>query len=409
MKKLIPILLFISMVSGCAAVPDGVKNDMSGYRNEERKDFENLDFTYVNVSELADTSETALNKEYTQFKISDNVTLNNSEEIYLMSFENANLTDNISEHFYNAMNLFFTSSEINEQQTQRIVDGNENYIMFDDTEEKVYGCADDGGFISILKPEVYDISFSCNEPNVKIYHTGRKDDLSDEYQLNDGKCSVEDAVKYVNNWLDIEYRKFSPEYDYEVETVIVREHEENYIFQILVHALYRGVPLDSYTREPLIENGEFTGKMQYLDYGILIQMAKVNEISSFTNGNCILIPEEKEKVEKCISLESALDYCENTFTDFKNVTISDIDIMYTINPVYEEIKSDGSEPDENNLNKFVIVGYDSRPVWEFVIDVPSENFLANGEINTYGDIRKYIYIDMITGELKYNMDIVYRQ
>ncbi|MCM1508974.1 MAG: hypothetical protein NC177_17840 [Ruminococcus flavefaciens] len=99
----------------------------------------------------------------------------------------------------------------------------------------------------------------------------------------------------------------------------------------------------------------------------------------------------------------SFDYCENTFTDFKNVTISDIDIMYTLTPVYDE--SNASEDDPFN---FEFIGYDSYPVWEFVIDVPPEDFLANGEVNTYGDIRKYIYIDMVTGELNYNFDIVYR-
>ena len=91
-----------------------------------------------------------------------------------------------------------------------------------------------------------------------------------------------------------------------------------------------------------------------------------------------------------------MEFCENTFTDFRDVTISDIDIMYTLNPVYET-------DDEGQL---VVNGYNSRPVWEFVIDVPPEEFLANGEANTYGDTRKYIYIDMVTGELKYNFDIV---
>lgn len=403
MKKIIPLLLLISTIFGCAEVPDEVRNDMNSYRNEERKDFENLGFTYVNISELVETSEAALSKEYTQFKISDKVTLSDSEDIYLMSFEKADFSDNISEQFDNAMRLFFEDSEINEQQTERIEDGDENYVMFDDTEKKVYGCVDNNGFISILKPDLYDVSFSFDGTNVKIYHVDRKEDLSDEYQLSDGKCSVEDAVNYVNGWLDTEYRKFSPEYDYEVETVIVREHEENYSYQFLVHALYKGVPIDSYTREAEWIDGEFTGRMRYWDYGIQLQMVNINEISLFTNGIGILIPQENEKIEECISLESALDYCENTFADFKNVTISDIDIMYTLTPVYDE--SNASEDDPFN---FELIGYDSHPVWEFVIDVPPEDFLANGEVNTYGDIRKYIYIDMVTGELNYNFDIVYR-
>ena len=222
MKRVILVLFLTSTLFGCASVPDEVKNDISSYRNEERNDSGDFCFTYVNVSELAETSEAALSKEYTQFKISDKVTADDPEEIYLMSFEEADLADNISEHFYNAMSLFFTSSEINEQQTESIADGNESYFMFDDTEKKAYGCVGDDGFIAVLKPDVYDISFSYNEPNVKIYHVDRKDDLGDEYQLKDGKCSVSDAVDYVNSWLETEYHKFSPEYDYKVETVIVR-------------------------------------------------------------------------------------------------------------------------------------------------------------------------------------------
>lgn len=139
--------------------------------------------------------------------------------------------------------------------------------------------------------------------------------------------------------------------------------------------------------------------MAYVDYGIQIQMINVDTIDSFTNLIGMIEPTVIESIDECISLESALNFCEKTFTDFRDVTISDIDIMYTLNPVYET--------DEEG--KFFVTGYNSRPVWEFVIDVPPEEFLADGEINTYGDMRKYIYIDMITGELKYNMDIVYHQ
>ena len=292
-----------------------------------------------------------------------------------------------------SLSLFYTESEFATQDMWL-----ENEIYFYNETDKLYSCIDKRGFIAVLKPDAFDIAFSHCEPIVKIYHPDRKDDLSDEYQLKDGKCSVSDAVEYINNWFETNYKPLAPYYDYQVNTVIVREHEGNYLYQFSIEALYNGVPLDSYTMEAERENidEEFTYKMAYLKYGVSIQMLSVNSIDSFTTGSGMLIPTAEEKINECISLESALDYCANTFTDFRDVTISDIDIMYTLNPVYET----------DNEGNSSIISYDSRPVWEFIIDVPPEDFLANGEANTYGDTRKYIYVDMVTGELKYNFDIV---
>ena len=144
--------------------------------------------------------------------------------------------------------------------------------------------------------------------------------------------------------------------------------------------------------------------MTYYDYGIQIQMIKSDEIASFTNGTGIYIPTEEVEIAECISLESALELCEDTFSDFKDITISDIGIMYTLNPVYEPNPNAKEDP----LNPEIIVGYTSRPVWEFVIDMEPSEFLKKDEINTRGDMRKYIYVDMITGELKYNFETARR-
>ena len=240
---------------------------------------------------------------------------------------------------------------------------------------------------------------SAGEPDfdAAVLEPDRSDDLSDEYELEDGKHSVAEAVDYVNNWFEANYGQFSPDFDYKVETIIVRKHEEGYLYQILVHALYKGVPLDSYTRAAEKPDGTNVPKMTNLDYGVSIQIVRSDEISSFTNGGCIIKPVEVEAVDKCISLDSALRFCEDKFSNFKDITISDIDIMYTLIPVYEPVPD---EPDKQEL-----VRYDSRPVWEFVIDVDPTEFIKEGEVNTRGDVRKYIYIDMITGELKYDFEV----
>ncbi len=403
MKKTMLLLwsvLCVASVTGCAEVPDEVVQDMSSYIDEEKDSAEQSKLEYINISELAENAEIALGKDYTQFELSDKIRFSAPEELYLMSFKES---DGFSENFDDVMKLFFDDSVISSQSMSIREDEYWEAVSFMSDEDKVYGSVGDDGFIAMLNPDAYDISFSYQAPNVAIYHTERNDDFNDEYQLEDKKCSVAEAVEFINNWFENNYRQFSPEYDYKAETVIVREHEGNYLYQILVHAVYKGVPIDSFTRE--VESvGDTSMRMTYSDYGIQIQMIKSDEIASFTNGTGIYIPTEEVEIAECLSLESALELCEDTFADFKDMTISDIGVMYTLNPVYEPNPNAENDP----LNKEIITGYTSRPVWEFVIDVPPSEFLKKDEINTYGDMRKYIYVDMITGELKYNFETARR-
>ncbi len=403
MKKTLILLwtvLCVASVTGCAEVPDEVLQDMSSYIDEESEKSEQSELTYIKISELAENAEIALGKDYTQFELSDKIRFSAPEELYLMSFSQ---TEGFSENFDKVMELFFDDSVISSQSISIREDEYWETVSFMSDEDKVYGCVGDDGFIAMLNPDAYDISFSYQEPNVAIYHTERNDDFSDEYQLEDKKYSVAEAVEFVDNWFETNYSEFSPEYDYKAETVIVREHEGNYLYQILVHAVYKGVPLDSFTRE-VERDGNMNIRMTYSDYSIQLQMIKSDEIASFTNGTGIYIPTETESVDECISLESALRLCEDTFADFKDITVSDIGVMYTLNPVYEANPNAKEDP----LNPEIIVGYTSRPVWELVIDVLPSEFIKEGEVNTYGDLRKYIYVDMITGELKYNFDPVIR-
>ena len=403
MKKTMLLLwsvLCVASVTGCAEVPDEVMQDMSSYIDEEKDSTEQSELEYITISELAENAEIALSKDYTQFELSDKIRFSSPEELYLMSFKGA---EDFSGNFDKVMELYFDDSVISSQTLSISDDEDDRTIRFMSDEDKVYGCVGDDGFIAMLNPDAYDISFSYQEPNVAIYHTERKDDFNDEYQLKDKKCSLAEAVEFVDNWFENNYRQFSPEYDYKAETVIVREHEGNYLYQILVHAIYKGVPIDSFTRE--VESvGDTSMRMTYSDYCIQIQMIKSDEIASFTNGTGIYIPTEEVVIAECLSLESAFRLCEDTFSDFKDMTFSDIGVMYTLNPVYEPNPNAENDP----LNKEIITGYTSRPVWEFVIDVPPSEFIKKGEVNTYGDLRKYIYVDMITGELKYDFDPVIR-
>lgn len=391
MKIHLKVFGFISafvMITGCASTPSEVKDEMSKYNGRD-KTISDFDYSYVNVSELKSSSEGAVKRDYGQFTVSDKVAFSQIEELNIMEFFPA---EGFLKNSQEAMKLFFSDFIIKKQAML----SDEGITYFFNENDKMYFAAGDHGFIAMLDPETFDISFSYGEPNIMIYHTDRKDDLNDEYLLKNGRCSVKEAVSYVDKWLSEKYRPFSDEFDYKVNTVIVREHEDGYLFQFLAEAFYHGVPLDSYTRKGEFVNGMQTDKMAYVDWGIQIQMVNIDSIDSFTNLIGIIKPKVKEKIEEVISLESVLKLCEKTFSEFKDVEISDIRTMYTLKPVYET--------DENGCS--IVVGYTSRPVWAIIMDARPEEFLAEGAVNTYGDMRKYIYVDMVTGELDYDFDIV---
>lgn len=386
MKRI--LLIVISVVtltfSGCASVPQGVKSNMEKYNSQE-KEQSDFKFSYIDISNLQSTSQEALLKNYGQFEISDNINLKQPSEINIMSFKPVS---GFLSNSHKAMNLFFTEDQLSKQKIYN--DG--YYYEFSNENEKLYCSVCDDGFIAMLNPETFDISFSYSEPNLKVYHIDRKDNLKDEYQLNDQKCTVEEAVEYVDNWLDTKYKTFSNNLDYNVKTVIVREHNNKYLFEFSVEALYNEIPIDSYTAE-MDESSE---KMIFDNYRIEIQMINKNSIDSFTNRTNGLIPSVEESLNECISLESALEYCQHTFTDFKNIEISDIGIIYTLSPVYEY----------DSEQRPYIVKYNSHPVWEFIMDVLPEEILSEGQVNTNGYLRRYIYIDMVTGECNYNFNII---
>ncbi len=400
MKKMILIfaLILTFAVNGCAAVPDEVKKDIKNYHGENNNiDPKNFKFTYINTSDLKDSSQKAIEKNYKQFNISQNIEFTSfPEEINQMEFK---YTDNFEENYIDILKMFFTQQELNSQEINlnSSKSGSKSYSFFNE-KNRVYGCVSDNGFVSMLKPDTFDISFSYNDPNIKIYHADRNEDLSDTYQLKNGSCSVKDAVDYINNWFETNYKKIAPDYDYRVKTVIVRKHENYHLFEIHTEIFYRDIPLDNLSMEAETDEENLKMHMIYTSNNVTIQMLNVNQIDSFTNGTGILQPVKAEKIEECISLESALKFCETTFTDFRNITISDIGIKYTTSPDYDYI---------NNQEPYAPgISVASRSVWEFIIDVSPSEFLREGEINTYGEVRKYIYIDILTGELHYNLDVV---
>ena len=332
-SKFIVILSFLLLpfFVSCASVPDEVVNDMNNY-NQGSSINSDTCLSYINDSDIADDIENALEKQYNQFSLSKDICIEYPKDIQELSFQ---YVDGFEVNYNDVLKMFFSQSEIDSQNIDNNSDSPDR--MFFNESDKKYGCVSNNGFIAMLKPDAFDISFSYNEPNVRIYHIDRNESVDDYYMLKNGECSIHEAVDFINNWLQTEYKKFVPYYDYKVKTVIVREHDNHYLYEFTIEILYNGIPLDELTREATEDKENETMYMSYTSNKIEIQMININQIDSFTNGTGILKPINKSSVPNYISLSSALQYCEQKFTDFKSVTIDDIGIKYLTSPIYDYV------------------------------------------------------------------------
>ena len=173
MKKTICLMLAALLLTGCAEVPEAVQNEIGNYHSEGDAEHTNTGFEYIHTAEITQDMAKAIGRDYGQFHISGQIRPTAPDALYLMQFAK---TAHFTAQFDRAMSLFFSGSALAGRETVRDDEGN---MFFDDAEARVYGCVGDDGFIAMLKPDVYDISYSYSEPTVHIYHPARNEDLSD--------------------------------------------------------------------------------------------------------------------------------------------------------------------------------------------------------------------------------------
>ncbi|MCD8095535.1 MAG: hypothetical protein LUE12_05340 [Ruminococcus sp.] len=129
------------------------------------------------------------------------------------------------------------------------------------------------------------------------------------------------------------------------------------------------------------------------------------EINCMTNGNGMITPTNEEKLTEIVLLSSAIDYIEETFTDFESTpTINDINLKYTLTPTDYNPMPDTDAGEQDSYYK-AGTEVDGNLVWEFVIDVLDTEFPTGNVYITYGNVQKYIYVDAQTGEIDYEFDV----
>jgi len=101
---------------------------------------------------------------------------------------------------------------------------------------------------------------------------------------------------------------------------------------------------------------------------------------------------------------------EKELSGFQDIKISDIELKYTLCPIYDyigELISDdgnGNKSYKTQSTYAPSITITSRPVWAFIIDVDENTYKEKDGTIRKGDVRKYIYVDAITGEMEIGLD-----
>ena len=209
------------------------------------------------------------------------------------------------------------------------------------------------------------------------------------YELDGEKIRVRDAVEYVNRWCNDHWKILEPDYNYKVKKVYVcRNKEKGCYFCFDVCKFYQGMPFDDiqfYTND---------GKY-YIRNSLDVVMEQSQDISFFRNNdNSYKLVNDEKHNDKVIGLKQAVMLVQEKMTGRQKFKIADIDLKYVI----------CSDLTKDDLEKKNISSYDfpgnpatARPVWSFILDY--EPTKEEKEYNAWP--RKFINVDMITGEILY--------
>ena len=397
----IGLISSLFILSSCADIPSNVISRteerqalISAAQNESAGDNE---IKTIPIGDLKKDADEALRASYSNIKIDKEIPVSFPDRIFICDFRQA---DDYIPKYETVSKAILREPDVSLITPVESVENGVRTVLYRDEEKQLHFCLSDAGFLTFIKPDAFSAPYGEGDL-VKIYHIDRGDDLSDTYILNGRSVSVREAVDHTQDWLDKIYAPFEPDYQFKIKTAFARRNEAgDNCFRFWAEAFYKDIAIDSLvsvldTSEP----GSYY--FRYYIKGLTLSMNSSDEISSFTNGVGVSIPENIREVKSIIPLSYALKLIEKTFADLANpLEFCDIGLKLTMSPDYDPNK--GQYPNSPGvLSK-------GKLKWEFIIDLNER--LAQQENSseipsTRGDIRAYVYVDAETGEIDHEFDL----
>ena len=207
------------------------------------------------------------------------------------------------------------------------------------------------------------LDISCRK-----YVVGR-DDLSESYVLNGEQYSLDEAVKYAEKYASEKLMPFLPnDSEVKAEAVSVWAMENgNYWFNVLLKHYMLGCPVSTV-------GSAVMGEPYMRPEELIITFDGKEDICHIRNNYYSTIV-EKTKVEKIITLDSALRHLEKVLAPGSNYNVCNISLEYCAR--FEDI----------NATEF-----EYRPMWTLTVMEGTSN-----TVKVYP--REVIYVDAINGDV----------
>ena len=384
------ILLCGCCLAGCQAAPEEVKEAAENYNENVQMD--EIAITKCDLEGVKNSVDEALQLRPNNMTLPSSVDFSEVEEINELKLVYQSDFLNKREQVAS----IFGITDSNWENVELPLENDRTMTLGDDT--YVLNVSDNGFFCAVL-PDFYKKLEEDTTVLQTLYRIDEGDSAEDICVLNGTQTTISEQVSYVENWID-ELELLGDDFDYRIKTVALRQDETgNNALTMDISKSYRGVMLD--TCGGKIEVEDNVGTLKTIGSSFMVALLQKNKIDYFTTADGLLSINEKNTLNELIDLPSAIRIVEKELSGFQTIHISDIEIMYELEPVY-----DSTEKNANNAEPGGKVV--ARPIYRFLIDREYEDggigFIAGDTLNYF------INVDMVTGEVDLNLDMsVYKQ
>lgn len=387
---LVCITLLCLTMFGCTDAPDSVKSREKQY--SKTKELTTANSVHrTTVEHILDNKEKLLSKKYQNIELPQNISASQPQSVGVL---HAKVVSGFKKHLDDFFTLFYKKSVykgILETLPGEEIGNVESITAFNYYKKNAdFGEIEENGFCNISRGGgVYGI-----QNRIKVYHIFQGDKLSDTYQLEDGKMSIKSAVDKANQWCKTHWSSFEQGYTYQVQQVYVCKTLAGKTYLVCsIGKYYNGIPFND-----IMYSDEKDEKMN-MQNTIEISLTRTDNIAWFTNNISLNIINTEHDNESYVDLEGAISQVENQMSGFKKFHISDITIKYMLDSDYKTKDATNGEYEKQGAPAT------ARPVWSFIITHKDgdDNTNEHGGIDG-AELRSFINVDMITGEVIYQKD-----
>ncbi len=386
------ILLFsaVGLLAGCQQAPQEVREQMERYQKNEHT--VEAELNYCTVKELNQASVDDLPTVPENLILPRTVDFSNIEDI-------GNLRLAFVEDFQKnkeALAEFFQVHPTEWQESKGELEG-DDAVIYDNAEDKEYFWVMDNGTFAWSSGEAYEKEAMSEAELEELYENttrlfrGAGDDMELSFILGDEEVWLKDQIRWAEEQLN-QNDIFDDTFTYYVGTVYIRHFGENKNrLSLLAQIQYHGVALD-YFGGGIVEKGGIY-RVGRMDNFVGMDMNRPNTILCCNNNGQFQV-REYEKENKILDFPSAVSLVSKELSGFKAVTVREINVIYTLEPIYDY---------ESGKEYYAKAGNEvrTRPVYSFMIEYGKD--LSNYWVGDANAVC-YVNVDMLTGEVTSNLE-----